>query len=347
MGINVVKRFIEVLKGKRLSPPPWWLMRQAGRYLPEYRELRTRARDFLDFCYRPELTVEATLQPIRRFGMDAAILFSDILVIPDALGQKLEFRENEGPVLDPIVSDRDIGRLKPENIHRRLAPVYETVSRLAKELPAETALIGFAGAPWTVAVYMVEGRGGGAREKIRAWFRDRPGDGDALLGLLVDSTVEYLSRQIASGAEAIQLFDSWAGGLDPDEFSRYVIAPTRNIVARLKARHPDIPVIGFPREAGAGYAEYARATEVNAVGLDGAVEPAWAVEAVAGPVALQGNLDNQALVAGGARLESEARRVLAGFRARPHVFNLGHGVLPETPPAHVARLADIVRAWKD
>jgi uroporphyrinogen decarboxylase len=343
----VAKRFIEVLKGRRLAPPPWWLMRQAGRYLPEYRELRSRARDFLDFCYRPDLAVEATLQPIRRFDMDVAILFSDILVIPDALGQKLEFRENEGPVLEPIASDRDMARLRPENIHRRLAPVYETVSRLAKELPADVALIGFAGAPWTVAVYMVEGRGGGARDKIRAWFRDRPAEGDALLDLLGNATVEYLSRQIASGAEAVQLFDSWAGGLGDAEFRRFVIEPTRSIVTRLKARHPAIPVIGFPREAGARYASYARETGVDAVGLDGAVDPAWAVAAIAGPVALQGNLDNGALVAGGARLEAETRRVLEGFRSRAHVFNLGHGVLPETPPEHVARLAEIVRAWKD
>jgi uroporphyrinogen decarboxylase len=343
----LTKRFIEVLKGRRRTPPPWWLMRQAGRYLPEYRELRTQARDFLDFCYRPELAVEATLQPIRRFGMDAAILFSDILVIPDALGQKLEFRDNEGPVLEPITSAREIARLKPGNVQRQLAPVYEAVNRLARELPAEVALIGFAGAPWTVAVYMVEGRGGGGREKIRAWFRERPADGDALLDLLVGATVEHLARQVASGAEAVQLFDSWAGGLDDAEFRRFVIAPTRNVVARLKALHPEIPVIGFPREAGARYGEYARETGVDAVGLDGAVEPAWAVGAIAGSVALQGNLDNGALVAGGARLETETRRVLEGFRSRAHVFNLGHGVLPETPPAHVARLADIIRAWKD
>ncbi len=342
----MTKRLIEVLKGARLTPPPWWLMRQAGRYLPEYRELRNRAKNFLEFCYRPDLTVEATLQPIRRFGMDAAILFSDILVIPDALGQKLEFRENEGPVLEPIASKRDMDRLKPDALHDRLAPVYETVARLTKLLPAEVALIGFAGAPWTVAVYMVEGRGGGARERIRAWFRAKPEDGDALLGLLVDATVEYLARQVESGAEAVQLFDSWAGGLDEDEFLRYVIAPTRAIVTRLKVRHPGVPVIGFPREAAMRYPAYARETGVDAVGLDGAVEPAWAVAEIAKTSALQGNLDNQALVAGGARLESEALGVLAGFRARPHIFNLGHGVPPETPPAHVAKLAEIIRAWK-
>ena len=287
------------------------------------------------------------MQPIRRFNMDAAILFSDILVIPDALGQKLVFRENEGPVLEPIASKRDMDRLKPDALHDRLAPVYEAVNRLAKELPAEAALIGFAGAPWTVAVYMVEGRGGGARDRIRAWFREKPEDGEVLLDLLIDATVEYLSRQIANGVEAVQLFDSWAGGLDETEFNRYVIAPTKSIVARLKARHPEIPVIGFPREAATRFVDYARETDVDAVGLDGAVEPTWAVAEIAGVSALQGNLDNKVLVAGGARLESEARRVLAGFRARPHVFNLGHGVLPETPPAHVARLAEIIRAWKD
>jgi uroporphyrinogen decarboxylase len=343
----MAKRFIDVLKGQRLAPPPWWLMRQAGRYLPEYRELRGRAKDFLDFCYRPELAVEATLQPVRRFGMDAAILFSDILVVPDALGQRLEFRENEGPVLEPLASERDFARLKPENLHHRLAPVYEAVRRLARELPADVALIGFAGAPWTVAVYMVEGQGGSARGKIRDWFRQRPADGDALLALLADATFEHLSRQIDSGAEAVQLFDSWAGGLEEAEFRRYVIAPTRSVVARLKARHPGVPVIGFPREAGTRYPDYARETGVDAVGLDGAIEPAWAVKEIGACAALQGNLDNRVLVEGGTRLADEARRVLEGFRARPHVFNLGHGVLPETPPEHVAELARIVRAWRD
>jgi uroporphyrinogen decarboxylase len=343
----MAKRFIEVLKGRRLIPPPWWLMRQAGRYLPEYRKLRVRARNFLDFCYRPELAAEATLQPIRRFGMDAAILFSDILVVPDALGQKLEFRENEGPVLEPIVTSGDMARLEPGNLHRRLAPVYETLQRLARELPAETALIGFAGAPWTVAVYMVEGRGGGVRDRIRGWFRDHPSDGDRLLGLLTRTTIEYLSRQIDSGAEAVQLFDSWAGGLENDEFRRYVIEPTRTIVARLKALHPGVPVIGFPREAGVAYVAYARETGVDAISLDGGIEPAWAVAHVAGPAALQGNLDNKILIAGGAALQSETRRVLDGFRARAHVFNLGHGILPETPPEHVAELARLIRAWRD
>ena len=343
----MVKRLIEVLNGKRVDPPPWWLMRQAGRYLPEYLELRNRAKNFLDFCYRPEFTVEATLQPIRRFGMDAAIVFSDILVIPDALGQKVEFREGEGPVLEPIDSAQDIARLKSENIHRHLEPVYETLRQLAVALPAEVALIGFAGAPWTVAVYMVEGRGGGGRDKIRDWFRRRPADGETLLALLADVTIEYLSRQIANGADVVQLFDSWAGGLDDDEFRRYVIAPTRVIVSGLKARHPKIPVIGFPREAGTRYPNYARATGADAVGLDGAVEPSWAVKEIDSHIALQGNLDNRTLVAGGAQLESEARRILEGFRARPHIFNLGHGILPETPPEHVARLAEIIRDWRD
>jgi len=343
----MAKRFIEVLRGKRHDPPPWWLMRQAGRYLPEYRKLRNRARDFLDFCYRPELTVEATLQPIRRFGMDAAILFSDILVIPDALGQKLEFRENDGPVLEPVASAADIAKLRPENVHARLSPVYETLNRLTKELPPEIALVGFAGAPWTVAVYMVEGRGGGTRDRIRSWFRSRPEDGDALLELLADNTFEYLSRQIDHGAEAVQLFDSWAGGLEDAEFRRYVIKPTRRIVVRLKERHPQIPIIGFPREAGPRYAFYGRETGVDAIGLDGAVEPAWAVAHIPSPIALQGNLDNKILVEGGARLESETLRILDGFRSRAHIFNLGHGILPETPPEHVERLAAIIRKWRD
>ena len=343
----MVKPLIEVLNGKRLDPPPWWLMRQAGRYLPEYLRLRSQAKNFLDFCYQPEFAVEATLQPIRRFGMDAAIMFSDILVIPDALGQKVEFREGEGPVLEPISSDQDIARLRPENIHRHLQPVYETLRQLAAALPAKVALIGFAGAPWTVAVYMVEGRGGGKRDKIRDWFRRSPSNGEKLLTLLADATLEYLSRQIANGAEVVQLFDSWAGDLDEKEFRHYVIAPTRRIVAGLKARHPEVPIIGFPREAGTRYPEYARATGVDAIGLDGAIEPSWAVKKIDGCAALQGNLDNRILVAGGVRLADEARRILEGFRARPHIFNLGHGVLPETPPAHVTELAEIIRAWKD
>ncbi len=345
--VFMTKRFLQTLRGERIGPPPWWLMRQAGRYLPEYRELRTRAKNFLDFCYRPELTVEATLQPIRRFGMDAAILFSDILVVPDALGQKVEFREGEGPALEPLVSAADIARLKPERLHEALAPVYETVRRLAKELPAETALIGFAGAPWTVAVYMVEGRGGTDCGKIRNWFHRAPADGETLLTLLADATADYLIRQIDCGAEAIQVFDSWAGVLDEDEFRRHVIVPTKRIVARLKARHPAVPIIGFPREAGALYADYARETGVDAVSLDSSVRPAEAVRTITGVRALQGNLDNRALVAGGPDLDAEVRRVLEGFRARPHVFNLGHGILPETPVAHVERLAALIRAWKD
>ena len=322
-------------------------MRQAGRYLPEYRELRTRAKNFLDFCYRPELAVEATLQPIRRFGMDAAIMFSDILVVPDALGQKVEFREGEGPALEPLVTSADFARLRPERLHEALTPVYETVRELAKKLPRDTALIGFAGAPWTVAVYMVEGRGGTDCGKIRSWFRRAPQDGETLLTLLADATADYLIRQVDCGAEAIQIFDSWAGVLDADEFRRHVIAPTKRIVARLKARHPTVPIIGFPREAGALYADYARETGVDAVSLDSSVLPAEAIKTIAGVRALQGNLDNRVLVAGGAALDADVRRVLEGFRPRPHIFNLGHGILPETPVAHVERLAALIRAWKD
>ncbi|MEK7246691.1 MAG: uroporphyrinogen decarboxylase family protein, partial [Pseudomonadota bacterium] len=223
----------------------------------------------------------------------------------------------------------------------------EALRLLADKIPAEVALIGFAGAPWTVAVYMVEGQGGSERKKIRDWFRRLPAEGETLLALLADATFEHLSRQIESGAEAVQLFDSWAGGLDDGEFRRFVIAPTRRIVAKLKERHPEVPVIGFPREAGARYPEYARETGVDAIGLDGAVVPSWAVREIAGLCALQGNLDNRILVAGGARMADEAGRVLEGFRDRPHIFNLGHGVLPETPPEHVAELAKIIRAWKD
>ncbi|MBM3566928.1 MAG: uroporphyrinogen decarboxylase, partial [Alphaproteobacteria bacterium] len=300
---------------------------------------------FLDFCYRSELAVEATMQPIRRFGMDAAILFSDILVVPDALGQKVEFRENEGPVLQALKSAADFSRLKPENLHGKLTPVYETLRALSSKLPAETALIGFSGAPWTVAVYMVEGRGGTDCGKIRRWFKAAPADAETLLTILADATADYLIRQVENGAEALQIFDSWAGVLDAGEFRRYVIEPTKRIMARLRQHCPDVPVIGFPRQAGALYAEYARTTGVDGLSLDSSVSAADAV-GIGGVRALQGNLDNQILVAGGRALDDAVRRVLEEFADRPHIFNLGHGILPETPVAHVERLAAILRDWK-
>jgi len=339
------KPLLQALAGRVPERPPWWLMRQAGRYLPEYRALRERAAGFLDFCYTPELAVEATLQPLRRFGMDAAILFSDILVIPDALGQEVDFLEGEGPMLRPIRRAEDIKALKKKQVLDRLRPVFETIKRLSLNLPARTALIGFAGAPWTVAVYMVEGRGGTDLGTIRAWAREDRDGFQALIDLLVAATADYLAEQVRSGAEAVQLFDSWAGALDDDEFRRWVTAPTRRIVDTLAAACPGVPVIGFPRGAGRRAEAYVDATGVAGVGLDHDVPLDWIAGTLQPKCTVQGNLDNRALVAGGAGMERQARAVLEALAGGPLIFNLAHGVLPETPPEHVARLAEIIRAW--
>jgi len=339
------KPLLQALAGGVPERPAWWLMRQAGRYLPEYRALRRKAGGFLDFCYTPELAVEATLQPLRRFGMDAAILFSDILVIPDALGQEVDFLEGEGPMLRPIRRVEDVKALKKNGILDHLRPVFETIKRLSLNLEARTALIGFAGAPWTVAVYMVEGRGGTDLATIRAWARQDPGGFQALIDVLVEATADYLVEQARSGAEAVQVFDSWAGALDDDEFRRWVTAPTRRIVDALAAACPGVPVIGFPRGAGKRALAYVEATGVAGVGLDHDLPLDWIAGTLQPKCAVQGNLDNRALVAGGAGMEKQARDILAALATGPFVFNLAHGVLPETPPAHVARLAEIIRAW--
>lgn len=338
-----LKPFLKPFAGQAAATPPAWMMRQAGRYLPEYRELRTRARNFLDFCYTPDLAVEATLQPIRRFAFDAAILFSDILVVPDALGQKVAFVEGEGPVLEPVTDRAGIDRLEPGRVLDHLAPVFETVTRLRRELPKETALIGFAGAPWTLAFYMIEGRGGVDGGRLKTFALTRPDDFAALMDKLEDSLVAYLDRQVAVGADALQLFDSWSGIADADLFRRFVIEPTARIVARLKATHPMVPVIGFPRAAGAGAIAYARETGVQGLSLDSQVPLAWARANVPTGIVLQGNLDNHRLLAGGAPLEDEVRRIKAAMAGQPFVFNLGHGVLPPTPPEHVARVLEVLR----
>ena len=318
-------------------------MRQAGRYLPEYRAIRAKTQDFLEMVYTPDIAVEVTLQPLRRYGMDAAILFSDILVIPDALGQKVAFVHGEGPVLEPLHNAADLDRLQAGDLHERLAPVYETVRRLTGSLDDKTALIGFAGAPWTVAVYMVEGRGGTDHAAIRRWaYRDPAGFG-RLINILVEATAAYLSRQIEAGAEVVQLFDTWAGVLSEDQFQRWCIAPTNAIVERLRQNHPNVPVIGFPRGAGALYADYVRQTGVNAVGLDNGVPLQWAADTLQPMAAVQGNLDNQLLVVGGMALDTEIDRILNIFRQGPHIFNLGHGIVPDTSPEHVARLVERVR----
>jgi uroporphyrinogen decarboxylase len=337
----MTKPLLRVLAGERLDRPPWWLMRQAGRYLPEYRALRARARDFVDFCLNPELAAEATLQPVRRFGMDAAILFADILLVPMALGQKLGFGD-EGPQLDAITERGGIESLQIGGMGSRLEPVCDTIQRCRAALPDETALIGFAGAPWTVATYMVEG--GGSRDflRVKSWAYEDPVGFQALIDLLIEATVDYLGMQIAAGAEAVQLFDSWAGVLPENVFARWVIAPTKRITAALRQRFPEVPVIGFPRGAGLLYERYAVESGVTAMSVDTAVPTGFARERLQTQLPVQGNLDPVLLVTGGEALERAVAEIKSAFDGGPFVFNLGHGVLPQTPPENVATLARLL-----
>jgi uroporphyrinogen decarboxylase len=337
------KALLRVLGGEALTPPPIWLMRQAGRYLPEYRQVREKAGSFLDLCYTPELAAEVTLQPVRRFGFDAAILFADILLVPQALGLKLRFSEGEGPRLrwpggavEPATLDGT------DAIDEKLAPIFETVRILRGELPAGTALIGFAGAPWTVATYMVAGRGTPDQAPARRlMFSDAPRI-EALVDRVTEATIRYLFRQIEAGAEAVMLFDSWAGVLTPPMFVHHAVRPVRRIVDALAKAHPAVPVIGFPRGAGALYAGFAKATGVTAVGMDAQVPLGWAREALAG-TPLQGNLDPMLMVVGGQAMENEARRIVQEMRGHPHVFNLGHGITPDADPRNVEALIEVVR----
>lgn len=345
MPPSPVRRFLAPFHGQALKPPPIWLMRQAGRYLPEYRATRAKAGGFLDLCYNPALAAEVTLQPIRRFGLDAAILFSDILVVPHALGQTVGFVEGEGPKLDPVKSVADLARLDPSRVMARLAPVIETVARLRQDLPKETALIGFCGAPWTVATYMVEGEGSKEQAAARIWaYRDGSSKGfGALIAMLVDASADYLSAQVAAGADVLQIFDTWAGSLPDGEFESWVIAPTAEIVSRLKRRHPGVPVIGFPRGAGPRLARYVEATKVDGVGCDTAMPLDFARMAVPASTVIQGNLDPLLLVAGGKIMETRVREILDEMAGHPFVFNLGHGITPDAAPDNVARLVEIVR----
>lgn len=335
------KKLLRVLAGEALSPPPVWLMRQAGRYLPEYRALRARKPSFLDFCLDPEAAAEATLQPIRRFGFDAAILFSDILLVLWALGRELTFAEGEGPRLPPL-EPSDLDRLDLFHLAARLAPVAEAVSLIRAALPAETALIGFAGAPFTLACYAIEGGGSADHLRTRIWAYRDPAGFERLIGILTEAVIESLRLQVEAGVEAVMLFDSWAGQLAPRGFARYVITPARMIAQRLRARFPRLRLIGFPRLASAQIGTYARETGLDAVGLDTAANPALARESV-GHTVLQGNLDPAALLAGGAALAAETESILAALAGHPHIFNLGHGVLPATPPEHVAALLALIR----
>jgi uroporphyrinogen decarboxylase len=330
-----------VLNGAKLPVPPIWLMRQAGRYLPEYRALRETKGGFLALATDPEAAAEITLQPIRRFAMDGAILFSDILMVPWALGQDLRFEAGEGPRLSPPLVDHALAALAA--VPTRLDPVYETVRRVKAELPLATTFLGFAGSPWTVATYMVAGQGSRDQgETRRLAYRD-PQAFAAIVDAIAATTVDYLSGQIEAGVEAVQLFDSWAGSLSPAQFERWVIAPTARIVADLKARHPDSPIIGFPKGAGGKLPAYARETGVDAIGLDETVDPACANATLPADMPVQGNLDPLALIAGGEALDAAVNRIRAAFMDRPHIFNLGHGILPDTPIAHVERLLARVR----
>ncbi len=343
---NPIKPFLQSLKGEVMIPPPCWLMRQAGRYLPEYRSIRAQANGFLDLCYSPEKATEVTLQPLRRYGFDAAILFSDILVVPDALGQAVRFQEGEGPKLTPLRTSAQLDALTLDGFQDRLRPVFETVSRLKTAIPTSTALIGFAGAPWTVATYMVEGSGSKDFLEAKAMAYGQPELFQRLIDLLVRATGDYLVAQIDQGAEVLQLFDSWAGALPENEFAKWVIAPTRRLVERIKSERPGIPIIGFPRGAGALYQAFVEQTGVDGVSLDTGIPLDWAVKVLQPKVTLQGNLDPVMLVTGGSALDQAVDRILSICSKGPFIFNLGHGILQMTPPDHVARLVERVRAWK-
>ncbi len=338
------KKLLRALAGERLPVPPIWMMRQAGRYLPEYRATREKAGDFLSLCYTPDLAAEVTLQPIRRYGFDAAILFADILLVPDALGADLWFVTGEGPRLSTVTTQAGFAALKgADDIHDHLAPVYETVRILARELPRETALIGFAGAPWTVATYMIAGRGTPDQGPAHALMAADPALFEALIDRLTDATIEYLSMQVQAGAETVKLFDSWAGSLKGAAFEKYALAPAKRIIAELKARHPGVPVIAFPREAGEGYVGFARATGADCVALDNSVTPEWAAEHVQCDGCVQGNLASSHMVTGGEALVSETRRIVEAFSHGPHIFNLGHGITPDADPDNVSLMIETVR----
>ncbi len=338
------KKLLRALAGETLDTPPIWMMRQAGRYLPEYRATRAQAGDFLSLCYNSELAAEVTLQPIRRYGFDAAILFADILLLPQALGADLWFVTGEGPRLSTITDQAGFDALKPvDAIHETLNPIYDTIRILTRELPSETALIGFAGAPWTVATYMIAGRGTKDQGPAHALREENAPLFDALMDRLTEGTIEYLSCQIEAGAECVKLFDSWAGSLKGDAFEKYSLEPCRRITAALKARHPGIPVIGFPREAGEKYVGFAKATGVDCVALDNSVDPEWAAAHVQTDGCVQGNLASSHMVTGGQALIDDTRRIVKAFSKGPHIFNLGHGITPDADPENVQIMIDTVR----
>lgn len=338
----VAKPLLGTVRGERQARPPLWIMRQAGRYLPEYRAVREKVGTFLDLCYTPELATEVTLQPLRRFELDAAILFSDILVIPDALGQSVRFEQGEGPRLEPI-GPEGLGKLNPDNVIQHLAPVFETLRRVKAGLAPDKTLIGFCGSPWTVATYMIAGRGSPDQAAARIFALQRPDAMARLLDILVEASAAYLIEQFRAGADVVQLFESWALNIDEHQFRELVIEPNRRIVEKVRAAVPDAPIIGFPRGASAMIPAYVEETRVNAVGLDYMTPPAAADGFLHAGLPVQGNLDPLRLLAGGEQMEARIEEIIAAFANRPHIFNLGHGIVPETPIAHVERLVEIVR----
>lgn len=337
------KKILRVLAGETLDPPPVWMMRQAGRYLPEYRAIRATAKSFIDFCYTPALAAEATLQPIRRFGFDAAILFSDILVVPDAFGQPVSFETGEGPRLDPIETPEGLSRLAGRIDLGRLAPVFETIRLVKADLPAETTFLGFCGAPWTVASYMIAGRGTPDQGPARLFAYRHPEAFQRLIDRLVAGSIDYLCAQLEAGVDAVQIFDSWSGVLPGQEFRRWCFEPVRAIAAGVRARHPEARIIAFPRAANPHLAAVAALAEIDCVGLDTSADLAAVARDVQPLKPVQGNLDPLALLAGGAALDAAVREIRAKLRGRPYVFNLGHGITPPTPIAHVERMLELVR----
>ncbi|MFZ7091589.1 uroporphyrinogen decarboxylase [Primorskyibacter sp. 2E233] len=340
----MTKTILRALAGETLPTPPIWMMRQAGRYLPEYKATRAEAGDFLSLCYNPDLATEVTLQPIRRYGFDAAILFADILLLPQALGADLWFVTGEGPRLSTITTMEEFNKLgRGEMVHDTLNPIYETVRRLRKALPEETTLIGFAGAPWTVATYMIAGRGTPDQGPAHALKAENRPVFDAIIDRLTESTIDYLSEQVKAGAEVVKIFDSWAGSLEGEDFDRYAMQPTRTIVSELKSRFPGLPIIAFPRQAGDKYIGFHKATGADCVALDDSVTPEWAAEHVQPHGCVQGNLASSHMVTGGQSLIDETRRVVQAFSKGPHIFNLGHGITPDADPENVQLMIDTVR----
>ena len=339
------KNILRALAGETLKTPPIWVMRQAGRYLPEYRKLRAKAGDFLSLCYNSELAAEVTLQPIERFKLDAAIIFADILLIPQALGSELSFLEGDGPRLSRISNKNDILKLKPANsIHEHLEPIYNTVSLVAEQLSPKVALIGFAGAPWTVATYMIAGKGTKDQGPAHKFLKEDKDSFEMLINLLTEATILYLSKQIDAGAEVIKIFDSWAGSLKEEDFVKYAVEPVKKIITALNKLHPDVPIIAFPRGAGLKYIDFANETGANCIAIDHSVDPEWAAKNLQIDSCIQGNLNPKHMVTGGKALLEETTKILDCFSNGPHIFNLGHGITPDGKPENLQLMIDRIRS---